>query len=292
MTSAANALFFPLLLSVSCLSGADPVDVPCDACPEFRRPPLPESGIWSDPQRFGTGFTLNLQRRTMGGAYFGYAPDGRAVWYVFTGPLMRAAAGADHAWSLDATAIEFHGGACLECPHTPPDAGTPRHALRFEFQQRSLARVRVGDGPWALIRPQTYGVATSREFAPEVSFPVPDLQGPWVLVFQDLGAQGDAASRVAYAVNATRDVSPPGDRRILSGFFESSNASEATIVADLDCKTGDDGTPICSLKAYSSRIQGAAIKEFILPLGNLSASRIKGEAADGETVEGFRIDHD
>jgi hypothetical protein len=290
MSPVAKSLLVVLLLSAAPHLVANPVDIPCSECPDFNLPPVPESGIWSDPLRPGTGYTLNLQRRTTAGAYFGYAPDGRAIWYVFSGPLLPATAGADYAWSLEATATEYRGGGCIDCPHAPPQAGTARFEMRFEFLQRSLARVRVDDGPWALIRPQTWGVATSPEFAPSTSFPVPELAGPWVLVFQNLQDFPLEISRIAYVAESTGDVSGPDDARITMGFFPND-----TPLGFLDCTRSSDGTPTCRFSALYTRNGPAPSsngKEFILPLGNISASRFKGEAADGETVEGFRIDHD
>ncbi len=274
---------------------ADPVDIPCSQCPVFQRPPVPESGFWHNPLQTGSGFSLELQHRKLAGGYFGFTADGRAVWYTFSGQMVRAGSADAYAWSVDADAYESRGGACLGCAYVAPGAAQAVAHLRFEFLQRSLARFRVGEGPWTLIQPFTYGVVANLEFAPEVSFAVPDLEGPWVLVFQkDLG-YGDEFSRRAYFALAYGFGGPPVDDRLAYyGFFEPVGPPELQSVGNLKCDRASDGTPICKYISGNGNglIQQAPGKEFILPLGNLSDSRFKGEAADGETVEGFRIDHD
>jgi hypothetical protein len=160
------------------------------------------------------------------------------------------------------------------------NCGCPRlSSLRFEFLQRSLARVRVDGGEWRYLRPQTFGVGTSQEFAPDVAFPVPDLQGEWVLVHRHDGTAQYPRSRVA---SLTGDITPPRDRRFVSLMVETD-----VVNATLQCANSADGTPLCSF-TYPN----LSDEEFFFPLGNLSASRFKAEADNGETIEAFRLAHD
>jgi hypothetical protein len=275
----ASIAFFMLLIVPSLRANPDPHDIPCGACEPASSPPLPESGVWSDPDRFGTGFMLQVQRETLAGAYFGYDAQGRSAWFVFSGRIERGRFEEGFEWSLDAEAFEWSGGACLLCPPRRPDASHVAASLRFEFLQRSLARVRVEGGEWRYLRPQTFGVQTSPEFAPAVSFPVPDLQGEWVLVHRHDGTAQYPRSRVA---SLTGDITPPRDGRIVSIMVETDVVS-----AMLKCANTDDGTPQCSF-TYPN----LSNERFFLPLGNLSASRFKAEAANGETIEAFRLAHD
>jgi hypothetical protein len=275
----ATLAFFLLMVVPSPRAHADPDDIPCGACEPAYFPPLPESGVWSDPDRFGTGFMLQVQREELAGAYFGYDAQGRATWYVFSGRIERGRFEESFEWSLEAQAIEWSGGACLLCVPRSPDASRIAASLRFEFLQRSLARVRVDDREWRYLRPQTFGVETSQEFSPAVSFPVPDLQGEWVLVHRHDGTAQYPRSRVAFL---TSDITPPRDGRIVSLMVETN-----VVTGTLECADTDDGTPQCSF-TYSN----LSDEKFFFPLGNLSASRFKAEAANGETIEAFRLMHD
>lgn len=86
----------------------------------------------------------------------------------------------------------------------------------------------------------------------------------------------------------------PNDFGRIFGFFESQNASESIPVGSLTCARVSDGAPYCKYVAGAtwSRFSNVPAKEFILPLGNITDSRFKGESADGKTIEGYRLNHD
>lgn len=285
--------FFLFLIGLAmspCL--AAPVEIPCSQCPRMQRPPAPESGFWYNPLQPGTGFSLELQRKTLAGAYFGYTPQGQPLWFTFSGNLQRAGATDIHAWSVDAELYQFAGGACLGCPYSAPNAQSVTR-LRIEFLQRSLARFRIAEGPWTLIQPLTYGVPAFPEFAPAVAFRVPDLEGAWVLVFDN--PRADPTTR-AYPVDLSGNGNPieTDSGRASYGVYGPPSISSDQAIGRLDCLPTGDRTPLCTYEDYGffGHNQSVPRKEFLLPLGNISDSRFKGEAADGETVEGFRLDHD
>lgn len=286
--------FFALVASplVAVSSEASMLEIPCFECPEFQRPAIPESGFWYNPDQPGTGYSIEVQGRTLAGSYHGYTPEGQPEWFTFSGLLERAEAGAGYAWHMQSPLFRSAGGACLSCPYTPPETTQPVALVRFEFQQRSQARVSVDAGEWELIQPLVFGVATTPEFTPVVEFPVPDLDGPWVLVFQDDNGNSDDFSRYAFIVNIKGFAENPiVDQRFDYVVVREVVPPEGELIGDLGCVALADGTPTCRFKSYVGRGVGRN-KDFFLPLGNLSDSRFKAEAADGETVEGFRIDHD
>lgn len=272
------------------------VEIPCGQCISSQRPPAPESGFWHNPLKPGTGFTLELQRSTLAGAYFGYDPRGQPLWYTFSGPLIRAELGEPFSWSVVTDLYQFAGGACLGCAYLRPN-GTTVARLRIEFLQRSLARFRVDEGPWTLMQPLVYGIPAFPEFAPAISFPVPDLEGAWVLVFHDPRAAHTASVATrAYAAHFYGDGDPLDSRNGDFGYIvlEPPSISSDTPVGSFECKGTSDGSPLCKYRALGgfSHDRAAAAKEFFFPLGNISDSRFKGEASDGETVEAFRLDYD
>jgi hypothetical protein len=288
-------LFAALVLALFSNAGiaSDSSDIPCASCLAPARPTLPEPGFWHDPHEPGSGFTLEVQQGVLAGAFLTYDPAGAPIWYSFSGELNRGPVDSNVLWKASATAKKSSEGACAGCEYRAPDEATVAGEFEFEFLQRALGRYRFNEGVWHFIRPLNFAYAAHAEFAPESSYAVPELDGPWVLVFRNRTALDEAHAH--YSQMAYVDDDPVRtDRLVLASFSDELGPVESVLVGSLDCRPGDGTDVVCRYHQYYGRggqpLGGEKI--FHLPLGNITETRFKGEASDGETVEGFRVDRD
>jgi hypothetical protein len=153
------------------------VEIPCPDCPEFTQLAYPETGVWSHPERPGTGLMFEIQRGILGGGLFGYGDDGSARWYLISGPLQAAPDDPQVSWRLSTPALEFSGGSCITCPYEAPEAPASAGTFEIEFLQRNLARYRIDDGEWTTIWPLTYGSNAPAHFSGISDYPHPGHGG-------------------------------------------------------------------------------------------------------------------
>jgi hypothetical protein len=309
---------FPAFLALAALFASPlaraQVEIPCPDCPEFTQLAYPETGVWSHPERPGTGLMFEIQRGILGGGLFGYGADGTARWYLISGPLQAAPDDPQVSWRLSTPALEFSGGSCISCsyeaPETPASAGT----FEIEFLQRNLARYRIDEGEWTTIWPLTYGSNAPAHFTGISDYPIPDMAGPWILVYREFRHffdpanplvfpgldepwQGDDPTYYVQRVGFYRGTFFPQSRRYVTTAVRRVNSTspEEQVYASIVCTEAPLQVSIgCELVQYFDRF-GAPIQggnRYHIPLGNLGDGRFKGQADDGATVQGFRLGYD
>lgn len=275
-------------MSCSALAQENVVPV-CSLCLPPSRPALPEPGHWYNPLQPGSGFTFDVQNHTLAGAFFSYEIDGAPVWYTFAGKLQRGAG--DTLWTVSADLHRSFGGNCARCAYRFPSVSTSGERLTIEFMQRGVGRFRLGEEAWQIIQPLNFGYFARQEFAPEFHYAVPDLTGPWSLIFREPFQDMERGSYYGY-VSFLQDDLEFGDGSVVY-YFSQDHSVETILTGDLVCK-GEGNDIQCVLSHYYGRggVHLSPHKKFYFPLGNITETRFKGEALDGETVEGFRIGRD
>ena len=158
--------------------------IPCPDCRPMLRPTHPESGPWYNPAEPGAGFVFEIQNGKLAGFYYGYDANGAPVWWLLNAPLLAAPDDPEVDWVYEVTPLRFDGGGCIDCAYTAPTTTPQAQSLRIEFLNRNYARYRVAGGNWKPIYSLAFGTRVYDYFAGVTDFPVPDLTGAWVFVFQ------------------------------------------------------------------------------------------------------------
>ena len=246
---------------------------------------------------------LEVQNGLLGGAYYGYDAQGKAVWYLFSGRLQSIEQPGGLGWSVDLSPALYAGGACLGCSYVAPSGFTTVGSLRIEFQQRNLARFRVGDGEWTTIWPLVYGASAEATFPGRTAYPFSSMRGAWVLVFKEFSPFHDPRDPQGsfYEGDGTRyartaiGLSSSTDRGSAHLTFAISQIPEHILIGLLSCEPVDDSSDVsCYFDSDYDR-DGRLLrpaKRYFMSLGAINDHGFKGEAGDGETVQGFRLDYD
>jgi len=276
-----------LLVSFSsAIATEDGPVVPCEGCPNFETSPLPETGIWYNPNRSGTGFMLEVQDRRVAGYYYLYSEDGDPEWLLFTSEL-QSVDDPDIKWLLEADLERVAGGSCLSCAYEAPSSVEVVGQIRFEFLQRNLARFQVGNGNFQNIWTLPFGWNVSPAFQPRTDYLIPELEGFWSISVLD--EQGMLYSRGFEFVNSSD--SNLGLDVIISALNRSPSIPEPLPpeqVGALQCGSLDNiEGPICKLS-----LDDFSEQTFVFPIGNLGGSQIHGESSNGWVLHANRIDVD
>lgn len=279
-----------LFLAWQGVTAAAPIAVdPCDACDPASRP---ESGFWHNPDRPGTGLSLRIYGDSIAGTYLGY--DRRArVWLTWSAALERMEeAGVGRGWRAGGVLYRPEGLGCIGCEDSRTESATAIGRLEMEFSARSEGRYRLDDGPWIRLQLYGFGVDAHPEFAPAHPYPIPDLDGPWMLAFRDSQADTPQSSHYGYAAWASGDGARDDD---LVGylFTQAETAAESVPVGDLVCRDAIPH-PVCVFSQYLGR-RGELTRpdrQYFLSIEEITATRFKARARDGSLVEGFAVDKD
>jgi len=134
----------------------------------------PAEGFWYDPERPGSGFSLDRRGDVVVlTAYDFESPGGDARWRNAVAPLVDAA--------LDARLESFEGGNCLGCAETiPAQALEGGSVLHLEFDSARSALLQVDDAPPRPFISVPYGHAYVDAPFDTAGVPLPDLRGRWV----------------------------------------------------------------------------------------------------------------
>lgn len=277
-------LIFMFFLSDYAIAQDGPF-VPCEDCLGLTQAPLPETGIWYNPeQNPGSGFVFEVQDRHLGGYFYGYADGGNPEWHIVAGELERSEQ-SGVLWELQTTLTRVEGGSCPDCQFEPPDHITEGAPVRLEFMQRNYMRISIGEKFDQFLVPLTFGSEGHAYFSEQTPYVFPVLGGTFILA-RNLNPEGDGRtvweSRVVDIFTADHDeVANTVTYDIWSGSAISDQRS-GTIRCELNA---DSGNPGCILRAFQEA-------DYIIPVGNLGDSRFFGEANDGSTIHGIRLDYD
>jgi hypothetical protein len=286
-----------LLASAAPVSGQTEGPIPCIGCPDLRVSSYPETGLWYTPDEPGTGFMFEVQGGILVGYYYLYDDDGRPQWLMVSGPLDESDT-EGVMWELETPLLQFSGGRCLDCDHTPAELDDSPGTLRLEFFQRNAARFQVDELPSRDIVTLTYGTAVESVFEPFSDFRLPDLiHSPyWVLGLSRMDIED---SLLAEVVSISRNLWPQDEEGlvfdVLLWSFDSFLGAFPMLTprGSIRCYVLADQGPRC--EAIISR--GGIPRTFHMHPGNLGDGRFVGESYDEDTgithvVEGFRLEYD
>jgi hypothetical protein len=287
-----------LLASAAPVSGQTEGPIPCVGCPDLRVSSYPETGLWYTPDEPGTGFMFEVQGGILVGYYYLYDHDGRPQWLMVSGPLDESDT-EGVMWELETPLLQFSGGRCLDCDHTPAELDDSPGTLRLEFFQRNAARFQVDDLPSKEIVTLTYGAAVEPIFEPFSDLLVPNLvlSTYWVLGFSTTDIEESLVAEVMSFSNNPRPPDEEGlvlDNRLSSWDTFLANPDLITRRGNIRCYVLADQGPRCEASIIT---RGGIPRTYKIHLGNLGDGRFVGESYDEDTgithvVEGFRLEYD
>lgn len=272
----------------------------CLNCIDPASPALPASGAWFTPEEPGTGFLLNVQGSRIGGTWFGFDEAGNPQWYLIAGDLVRGSSETGEGpWLAEVTITSYQGGACLGCDYRNANE-SPGPELRIEFYARNAARFSVDGQEWRKLETLTFGTEALQLFAPSVTYPVPDLRGIWLFVVRPPGtppgSDGWAYSIIAHTRGGGPVISTGGGVAVASFYRTKFGPGDDSPVVSFGCSRDRDGPGLtCRVTRRFSIFSGIGSTTdtyYTLKLEDIGATRMKGEASDGGTIEAFRIGFD
>lgn len=303
MSKSIHTLFLTCLFATRALADSGP-QIPCDGC-DHAHFSEPTSGLWHNPERPGSGMTIQMQSGLLLGGLYTYEPDGSAQWYTFAGSP-EALEGPPHSLRLRAPLLRYEGGACVACDYTAPSVIEDGGEIVLEFTQRNYGSYfidrGVSDTQKHFIVPLVLGIGGGQDFA-DVEYELPELGGMWAFAFTNPDEDprnGTHSEVVALSNKAVRRDSAGNVTRVEYFMNQcTQNCFEVLIVGKITCDLSVDQTatprPICSLSAsLSLPWTGVSSPQSApLPIANIGADRI--EVVDSESglrVKAFRIEYD
>ncbi len=289
-----------LLLSISNSYSQDGPIVPCVGCDSMVEAPFPEAGIWHNPEQSpGSGLNFEIQQGSLAGFFYGYTIDGKPEWHLVSGPLVRSQS-PGVLWELETTFIRVEGGSCIDCEFTPPDSITEAATIRLEFLQKNYLRISIGEVFNQFFVPFIYGTVAEQHFD-ETPYLLPkygrddevsevDDLAPFVFIYRP--PQGEYSfmweSEIIGISDASKVGSGPNAGRVGYFFLEITAPPIArdVILGWITCELEEESSqPGCIMRAPNG-------KNYTIPIGFLGDSGFFGEAEDGSTVEGIRLNYD
>ncbi len=262
--------------------------VPCVGCDTLIHAPFPETGAWYNPDQSGSGISLEIQGGKLVGFYYGYDAQGRPEWQLFNGMLIRSQQQGVQ-WELETPLLQFKNGSCTGCEYQPPEDPVQGATIKLEFLQRNYLRLTIGDNSSQFYVPIIYGSTGRRYFSEQTPYVFPEYGADFVLITKpnsnppepwkwksritpvSKGHVAQGGPDVGKLVYETWWLSPPPGPDVFAKLIE----------CELEAESGQPG---CILFLDN--------KEYVMPIANMSDSRFFGEAADGSTVEGYRLSYD
>lgn len=271
--------------------------VPCIGCDERTQVTYPEPGHWYNPDQSGTGFNLEFQNGIMAGYYYGYDAEGKPEWYLVTNPLVRSET-SGVMWELEVEPQRFTGGNCMGCPYQSPSDSENLPAVKIEFLQRAYARLTLSDGSIQYMVPFMYGEAGEAFYTEQTPYTFPRLvDNPypslWTLVFKPANGGEFEPWKLSSAVFIINEggIEPGGNFEGMLYYridLPVNPPEGIVVIGKILCDLHETlKEPGCTLN-----ISGSGIPRFQLSIGNFTDSRIFGEAEDGSTIEGYRLNYD
>ncbi len=290
-------LFFLLFTASTSVVAQDGPNVPCVSCDNLIQAPYPETGAWYNPDQPGTGINLEIQNGFLVGYYYGYTVDGFPEWYIIRGPLVRSEEEGIQ-WVLERYMKYYQDGACIGCEYQPPTEPVNGPAIKLEFLQRNYLRLTIGENPAQFYVPIIYGSGGMKYFEDQTPYVIPTFKGST--------PGSEYATHFLFIEKPNTD--PPSPwlweskiRPIGEGMVPSGGIDEGNLIYPTWSPQGPPGPDViahlivCKLDESSNQpgckwVLGP--REYVIPIGNISDSRIFGEAEDGWTIEGYRIGYD
>lgn len=293
-----NILLVLVFLLISSTQAQEGPTVPCVGCDSLTQAPLPESGLWHNPEQSpGSGLNFEIQNGVLAGFFYAYDTDGNPEWELLSGQLV-VSEKPGVVWELETTLIRAQGGSCRDCAYTPPQISNG-DTIRLEFMQRNYLRITIGSFDQYFV-PFIYGSSAKAFFPNKTPYLFPEFSGttPFILVFK--GGPPLQYPNVApmvflniklvgiVQVNNARTLRYSMDRFPPPGDPPPPNLHIGLIDCQLDTQLNE---PVCMVEISHPDFASLA-GPYLMPVGNFGNNRFFAEDADGTTIEGYRFDYD
>lgn len=252
--------------------------------------PYPETGLWYNPDESGTGFDLEFQNGIIAGHYFGYDANGEPEWFMVSGTLIQSMT-PGVIWELETDPNRYTGGNCFGCAYQKPNAPDLLAPIKFEFLERALMKLTLSDSSVQYMVPIFYGDASTPVATGDVTQSLPEFvagSSQWVIVFTDNDETTQTSTRANTELVQINSPEAPVDGPFAGMLVYAIDEVNSPIgrppsFGYIFCEQNVD--PVCHLQ-FEGRT------EFEIPIGNFTDSRFFGNAANGNTAQGFRLNYD
>jgi len=267
--------------------------VPCVGCDALIHAPFPETGAWYNPDQSGSGINLEIQGGKLVGYYYGYDAEGLPEWQLFSGMLIRSEQQGVQ-WELETPLLLFKNGNCTGCEYQPPEGPVDGATIRLEFQQRNYMRLTIGENSSQFYVPIIYGSTGHKYFEEQTPYVFPEYGADFVLITKpnsDPPEPWKWTSSILPIFEGSMAESGPNSGKLVYTIWTNSrppsnDVPAGKIVCELNSETNQPG---CIVSYGSSQVEN---RDYVIPIANMSDNRFFGEAADGSTIEGYRLDYD
>lgn len=290
----------------------------CEGCFESTELPYPRSGFWFDPERSGSGFTIQVENGVLAGAYYGYESDGARTWYTFSGKLLRSEEKGVY-WQLEADLNQFSGGDCIDCAYRKPSAPVALKKLKLKVLRRGFISYQLDDGEVLHVTPLVFGTAMNNHFPALGDADLPDTADafaeeshpvwaknhvPWLITRKKanrskLGAYLTLERGLVWGSSAF--VKPESLYHMLFINWLDDNPEPAETRGQFMCGLIDHFPKFTISDEYRARFKGQTmcvmggnllggeVRYFTAPLGDVGDNYFRFVADDGTILEGHRL---
>ncbi len=312
-------LFALAILTSPALADTGPRVPPCEGCPVSSERPYPRSGFWYDPQRSGSGFSIEMQQGILSGAFYGFDETGARTWYIFNGTLQPSEQPGEY-WTVETDLLEFSGGGCIDCEHRPNLPPQVRHRMRLTVLQRNLISYSLDGGPQFRVQPLVYGTEMPRLYPQTSDLGLPNYANlnvfggsplhvdagytPWILTTRNPDQRNFPYYLWTYGMRWS-DGFRQGENtgRPVASYLSLEYITESVTDMEIICNSRERMTqssdiPPALLEGIGPgefcvvRVPGAGVGVYdfyIAPLGNFGDDYFFATAADGRVIEGMRL---
>ena len=247
------------------------------ACTAAAQAPIePAEGFWYDPERSGSGFSLERRGDVVALTAYDFADHLGATaanrWRLASAPLVGD--------TVVATLQSYANGSCFGCEDfTAAELQPGESTLRLTFDSARSATLQIDELPPRRVVTVPYGSTyLDASFAP-ADVPLPDLAGTWV--YAQLGSGNwSAVLKIGPAEYADGAV----------GYFGSATGSGGAMLM-AECATFELGeAPSCRVWLFDDLVQGPPPWEIgRLLLGDIAEDRMTGVDQSGVSVVFHRL---
>ena len=276
-------------------SAAQGLQVPCLDCDKYERNVFPRNGFWGNILQPGAGFNFEVQNGVLVGSHYAYDDQGNQLWYLFSGSLVPSDEN-NVMWTFEAEMERYSNGQCVNCEYSPPVLIPNQGTIKITFHQMASASYSVNDGEVIYIVPFLFGVAGQNEFSPATEFLMPDLEGKWVFVTDQTLFENQTefnSDRISFVgiVRFRERVENEEKVEVTYDFTYQATPFDDIVYANtIICTALKNGSVVGAPECFLENvfILGFGLRDYFMPIGNITEDKFFAETVDGEILEAFR----
>jgi len=135
----------------------------------------PETGMWWDKDKPGTGVFIEVQNDVLLVAYYTYKASGEAAWFIASGAV-------DADGGFEGPLMEFAGGQCAGCPFSETSLVGEPHSIRLRFEGTRFATMEIDAKTKVYIERFNFRIGEVGTPGAGAEKRFPDLRGRWIFV--------------------------------------------------------------------------------------------------------------